>query len=206
MSIERVAPLAPVRIAAPFDHEDWFFELKHDGWRCVAYLLRGRPAELVSRNANVYKRFDGLAAAIAAALPFDAVLDGEIVCLDAAGRSMFYDLFRRRGEPCFYVFDILWLRGRDLRDRPLRERKAILRDLFSVAKDGIIVADHVVGAGVALFDEVCRRDCEGVIAKLADSPYRLLPNGKPPWVKILNDRYSQRPGRQELFNRKKRRS
>ena len=59
-----------------------------------------------------------------------AILDGEIVCLDDRGRSQFYDLMFRRGEPYFYPFDLLYVDGEDLRDLPLVERKAKLRKLI----------------------------------------------------------------------------
>ena len=59
----------------------------------------------------------------------EVILDGEIVCLDAAGKPQFYDLMLRRGEPVFYAFDVLWLDGEDLRERPTVERKRIVKDL-----------------------------------------------------------------------------
>jgi bifunctional non-homologous end joining protein LigD len=58
-------------------------------------------------------------------LDCEAVLDGEIVCLDSNGRPQFYDLLRRRSEPVFYAFDLLWLDGEDLRTRPLVDRKRL---------------------------------------------------------------------------------
>jgi bifunctional non-homologous end joining protein LigD len=93
-----------------------------DEFRALAFV---GPDEtrLVSRKGNVYKSFPGLCAAIRTHLDCEAVLDGEIVIRDAAGRPQFYDLFRRRGrgEPVFYAFDLLWLDGQDLRSRPLLE-------------------------------------------------------------------------------------
>ena len=59
-----------------------------------------------------------------------AILDGEIVCLDPQGRSQFYDLMFRRGQPYFYAFDLLWLDGEDLRELPLLERKTRLKELI----------------------------------------------------------------------------
>ena len=116
------------RAAKPFDHPDWVFELKHDGFRAVAYIEQGK-CRLVSRRDFQYKRFDKLCAAIGKELRVkDAILDGEIVCLDSAGRSIFTPLlFRRSENPCFYAFDLLWLNGRDLRKQPLLERKRLLR-------------------------------------------------------------------------------
>src|SRR5215831_17596875 len=77
----------------------------------------------VSRRGTAYKGFPQLSAAIGAAIPGQAVLDGEIVHLDAEGKPRFYDLMRRRTPQHYYAFDLLWLDGRDLRELPLIERK-----------------------------------------------------------------------------------
>ena len=80
------------------------------------------------------KEARGASAALAKLKAADAILDGEIVCLDGEGRSQFNDLLHRRGQPAFYAFDLLWLNGRDLRTLPLVERKKHLRHL--IAKNG----------------------------------------------------------------------
>ena len=77
----------------------------------MAYIQHGR-CELVSRRGNAFKSFAPLRASLAT-IGSEAILDGEIVCLDAAGKPQFYDLMRQRGEPVFYVFDVLWLDGED---------------------------------------------------------------------------------------------
>jgi len=84
-----------------------------DGFWALAHVDQDQT-RLVSRRANVSKRFTELAAAIHIELDCEAVLDGEIVCLDENGRPQFYDLLRRRGDPVFYAFDLLWLDGKDL--------------------------------------------------------------------------------------------
>ena len=96
MPIPPFTPAAPENIRHAFDHDDYIFELKMDGFRALAHV---GPDEtrLVSRRGNVYKRFTELAAAINRELDCEAVLDGEIVCLDTSGRPRFYDLLRRRG-------------------------------------------------------------------------------------------------------------
>jgi bifunctional non-homologous end joining protein LigD len=116
-----------VRAHEPFDHPDFLYELKHDGWRAVAYI-QGDRCELVSRRGNAFKSFATLRASLAT-IGSEVILDGEIVCLDAAGKPQFYDLMRRRGEPIFYVFDVLWLAGADLRSQPTIERKRILEEI-----------------------------------------------------------------------------
>jgi bifunctional non-homologous end joining protein LigD len=99
----------PRRVADPFDHPDWIFELKHDGFRALAYIGDGR-CDLISRKNNTYKSFGPLRQALAELRLRDAVLDGEIVCLDDEGRSQFNELLHRRGQPAFYAFD-LWPRS-----------------------------------------------------------------------------------------------
>src|ERR1700730_19115092 len=79
--------------------------------------------ELISRKGNIYKSFRTLSAGIANALACEAILDGEIVHLNADGKPQFYDLLRRRSPQYFVAFDLLWLRGRDLRMLPLIERR-----------------------------------------------------------------------------------
>ena len=82
---------------------------------------------LVSRNGHTFAGFDAVRAELARIVTRRAVLDGELVCLDEDGRPDFDALFYRRGRVYFYAFDVLMVGGDDLRDRPLLERKAILR-------------------------------------------------------------------------------
>jgi hypothetical protein len=98
-------PLALARFDAPFDHPDFIFKPKLDGFRAVAYV-EGGACRLVSRNRNAFKTFEGLAQAIAQDLSGrSAILDGEIVRPGADGRPLFYELMRRRGPFSFYAFD-----------------------------------------------------------------------------------------------------
>jgi bifunctional non-homologous end joining protein LigD len=73
-------------VAAAFDGADFLFELKHDWFRCLAYIAEGR-CDLVARRTNYYQRFDSLKAALANLKVTDAILDGELVCLDDEGKS-----------------------------------------------------------------------------------------------------------------------
>jgi bifunctional non-homologous end joining protein LigD len=110
-------PLA--RFDRPFEHPDWIFEPKMDGFRAVAYV-EGGTCRLVSRNHNAFKTFQPLAEAIGQDLSGRAaILDREIVRPGPDGRPLFYELMRRRGPFCFFAFDLLWLDARDPRDRPL---------------------------------------------------------------------------------------
>jgi bifunctional non-homologous end joining protein LigD len=180
-----------------FDHPDWWFELKYDGFRAMAYIQDGK-AELISRKGNAYESFAPLRTQLAT-LGHDVILDGEITLLDGDGRPQFYDLLRRRGEPIFYVFDCLWLDGRDLRSLPLIVRKGILEGI--VPKDSpLLYARYVEAGGVDLYRLVCEQDLEGIVCKHKLSAYG---SDELPWIKVLNPNYSQREGRRELFEKRR---
>src|ERR1700719_1491010 len=114
----------------PFDHPEWVFELKHDGFRSLAVIHDGRT-ELISRNGHPFNSFDPLRKAMTAAGDGKTVLDGEIVCLDKRGRPQFNDLLFHRGEPCFFAFDLLMSEGKDLRTERLTDRKHELRRVLA---------------------------------------------------------------------------
>lgn len=122
--LPRITPIAPTRIRAPFDDPDFVWELKHDGFRALAYVESG-SCQLISRKNIVYKSFTGLATALAGLRVKNAILDGELVVLGSDGRSQFMDLMRRRTQTAlYYVFDMPWADGVDLRPLPLFGAKA----------------------------------------------------------------------------------
>jgi bifunctional non-homologous end joining protein LigD len=187
-------PLSVTRRPQPFDHPDWIFELKHDGFRTLAYVEHGR-CRLMSRNGNEVKSFTSLSLAIADDLKdHSVVLDGEIVCLDSEGRSQFYELLFRRGEPRLCAFDLLWIDGENLKYTSLMDRKRRLRPIIP-SSDRIFYCDHIEQHGVSLFQMACEHDLEGIVAKKKDDPYV---EGTR-WLKIRNKDYSQWVGRHELF-------
>jgi bifunctional non-homologous end joining protein LigD len=137
-----------IRVAEPFDHPDWIFELKHDGFRALAHVDAGR-CSLVSRRRHVYKQFAELQGAIGQTVHArQAILDGEVVCLAPDGRSQFYDLMFHRGRPHFVVFDVLSIDGEDLCQRPLLERKRRLRRILPRGASRLVYLDHVERSGV----------------------------------------------------------
>jgi len=160
-----------VRIPEPFDHLDWLFEPKHDGFRAIADV-RGHVCTLTSRNGHTFTKFKLLAEEIAHSIrAHDAVLDGEIVCLDIDGRSNFHKLLFRREWPYFCAFDLLSVDGEELCERPLIERKRRLRAIMPRIESRLLYVDHVAKRGTALHREACKRDLEGIVAKWADGPY-----------------------------------
>jgi len=196
-----VEPINPVLQREPFDDPNWAFETKFDGFRGIAYVEAGE-CRLISRKGHAYKRFESLRHAIAANVTAEsAILDGEIVCLDEQGRSQFYDLMFRRGQPYFYAFDLLWLDGEDLRELPLVERKSRLKDLIPERPSLLLYLDHIEGQGVDLYHLACGLDLEGIVAKPKASVYR---SEQRPWIKVKNPSYSQAEGRRELFDSRRR--
>jgi hypothetical protein len=101
-----------LRLSEAFDHPDWLFELKHDGFRALAVVELCR-ARFISRQGYEFKQWPQLSEELSHTIRARrAVLDGEIVCLRPDGLSDFYSLMFRRGSPYFYAFDLLELDGR----------------------------------------------------------------------------------------------
>jgi bifunctional non-homologous end joining protein LigD len=189
-----------LRIPEPFDHPDFVFEPKIDGFRALAYV-EGHHATLVSRNGHVFKSWPQLAEEIAHAVRVRrVVLDGEICCLDPDGRSDFKALLFRREWPYFYAFDVLEVDGCDMRRLPLLERKAVLLDVLPTIETRLLYLDHLVQRGCDLYRVACERDLEGIVAKWGRGTYQTDPRGTS-WLKIKNLDYTQMAGRHELFAR-----
>ena len=153
-----------------FDDPDWIVERKLDGVRCLAFR-DGRSVTLESRNRlSLNERYAEIAATLDDQACKRFVVDGEVVGI-SGGRSSFEALQRRghdrRVKIAFYVFDVLWLDGTDL-----RERKAALRDALRFGGGTLRWTPYRrAHEGERLLAEACRDGWEGLIAKRADSPY-----------------------------------
>ncbi len=153
-----------------FDDDAWAFEMKWDGYRALARVTSD-GTEIRSRTGrDLTARFGDLADLRGRINAQEAVLDGEIVVLDDAGRAVFQDLQMGRGTVTYAVFDLLYVDGRWIDDRPYDERRAALRRLNPAAP--LLMSDDVVGRGRALFDAVAERGAEGVVAKRRSGAYR----------------------------------
>jgi bifunctional non-homologous end joining protein LigD len=177
-------PMLATLTDAPFDDPGWVFETKWDGFRAIAVAGPGHAA-LYSRNGiDISRKYPTICAALAK-IKHEAVLDGELVALDEHGRSRFQLLQNagRNSVPLLYcVFDLLYLDGKDLRGKPLLERKAELKRILP-RSSLLLYSDHVVGEGIKAFNRAKRAREEGVIAKLASGRYH---SGKRTreWLKI----------------------
>jgi bifunctional non-homologous end joining protein LigD len=161
----------------------------------LAHIWDGN-CELISRKRNAYKSFNELRENLAKLKVQNAVIDGELVCLDFEGRSLFNELLFRRASPIFYAFDILYLNDRDLRQTPLIERKEKLRAVVEKSQlPDVLCGKYIEGRGVDLFNEVVRRNLEGVVAKRKNGIYTTVSG----WLKVKNPYYTQSERRYELF-------
>jgi DNA ligase D-like protein (predicted ligase) len=155
-----------------FSDPDWIFERKLDGIRCVAIRAGGR-VHLLSRNdLSLNSRYPEVAAALEDEPCAQFALDGEIVAFEGS-RTSFARLAERGHRAVavyYYVFDLTWLEGCDVRELELRTRKRLLRQVVH-ATGTLRLTTHRNEAGEAMFAEACQKGWEGVIAKRADSPY-----------------------------------
>lgn len=196
----KIRPMPLVRLPQAFDAVDWLFEIKHDGFRALAHV-DGHQCRLVSRRGHVFTKWDVLCTEISHSIrAHDAILDGEIVCLDADGRSNFHQLMFRRDWPYFYAFDLLEVDGEDLTGNPLIERKRRLRNIMPRAQSRLLYVDHLERRGCGLYHAACERDLEGIVGKWAKGRYH-TDGVQTSWIKMKNPNYSHATGRRELFER-----
>jgi bifunctional non-homologous end joining protein LigD len=171
--------LATLRTAAP-SGEGWVHEIKFDGYRIQARLDHGEVRLITRKGLDWTSRFPNVAAAMAKLPAKTALIDGEIVVEDERGVSNFSMLQvalkeGRRDAFVYYVFDLLHLDGRDLRELPLIERKAELKRLIDSAKAAgttIRYSEHFDEDGALVLQQACRMTLEGIVSKRADAPYR----------------------------------
>jgi len=180
-----IQPMLATLIKEPFDHSDWIFEVKWDGYRALAEI-RDEGVSLYSRNGiSFHRRYPPIVEALRK-LRFDAVLDGEIVVVDDQGRPDFQMLQHHQGSGSghllYYVFDLLYFRGHDLTGLPLLRRKELLKRILpSVSK--VRLSDHVWKEGVLFYSTAREKGLEGIIAKHSQSVYEAGRRSRQ-WLKV----------------------
>ena len=197
-----VKPMLATLVDAPFDDDRWLFELKWDGYRAVAVVEKD-AVTLTSRKGNdLLHQFPEMKELARAFRSIPVVVDGELCVLDERGRPSFQALQsrlkpelrgmkRRTPSPVtFVVFDLIYADGRDLRERPLEERKRLLESIV-VEERGVLYSKHFAGKGNDLYALAVRNELEGIVGKVRSSPYRSGVRSRE-WVKIKAKR------RQEL--------
>jgi bifunctional non-homologous end joining protein LigD len=189
----RVEPMLATLLKEPFSDPEWLFELKWDGMRALARIEDGK-LELWSRRGRSadaqYPELGVLPERVAAK---QAILDGEIVVLDDDGRASFERLQSRMhaqrpsqallesAPVTYYLFDILYCDGFDLRAVPLIERKQFLRRMLD-QRPPLRYSDHVRGQGRELLDLAREKQVEGIVGKRMSSAY--VEGRSTEWVKL----------------------
>ena len=174
-----IAPALTTLVDAPPSGSSWIHEVKFDGYRMGGRIENGK-AKLITRSGLDWTRkFPTIAKALEKTGIKSGWVDGEIVVPDENGLSSFSAMQRAMSEGddsrmVFYLFDLPYLNGRDLRDLPLIRRKQLLRDtLFAKKTKGVLAySEHHEAEGDAFYKAACNMALEGVVSKRKDSPYR----------------------------------
>jgi bifunctional non-homologous end joining protein LigD len=171
----------------PFNHPEWIFETKLDGYRPIAVIDSAGNARLWSRNRlPLEQKFPTIRDAINELKLRSTILDGEIVALDAGGIPRFQLLQQWQKRPIapviYFLFDLLWSDGRDLTGKTVPQRRERLPEIVNPVP-GIQVGGYIDNRGIDLFRLAKEKGLEGVIAKRKTSIYQ---PGKrsPDWLKI----------------------
>ncbi|MDB6044610.1 MAG: ligase [Gammaproteobacteria bacterium] len=179
--------LATLRDRVP-SGDQWLHEIKYDGYRTQAHLIHGKPVIYTRRGYDWSDKFASITRALPSLPARDSIFDGEVVVPDARGISDFHklqeDLARRRTDRlAYYIFDLLYLDGVDLRAAPLAERKRLLGQLLHAVPAGRIrLSEHIEAEGAQVFAHACAMHLEGIICKARDAPYRS--GRQESWIKV----------------------
>src|SRR5438046_554390 len=189
----RVEPMLATLTDRPFSDPNRLFEIKWDGVRALARIENGASTLLSRTGVDMDNRYPELASLPDALAARQAILDGEIVALDTRGHSDFELLQERmhvrapsknllsRVPVVYFVFDLLYCDGYDLRETPLLDRKQLLYRLLRTSEQ-FRYSDHQLEHGKELFALAEKNGLEGIVAKRADSPY--VSDRSPYWVKL----------------------
>ncbi|WP_034885492.1 non-homologous end-joining DNA ligase [Ensifer aridi] len=177
----RIEPCLALLVDEPPKGSDWVFEVKLDGYRLAVHIEPGRVRVITRGGYDWTERFPTIADDARLLAVETAILDGEAVVLDEKGRSDFGMLQRALGRlpspyeasaVIFYVFDLLYLDGRDLRRLPLRHRRRLLKPLVAGCEGAIRLSEEVEANGEEFLRIACAHGLEGIIAKHREKPYR----------------------------------
>lgn len=182
-----VEPMLATLVPSAPTGDRWLHEIKFDGYRLLAHIEAGR-VKLLTRSGLDWTRKFGKGVLLALQeLPLgSAVIDGELVVETASGATDFSalqaDLSADRTERfVFYVFDLVYLDGYDLRSLPLIERKKLLEKLVPHGNGIVRFSGHLEESGAMVLQHACRLSLEGIVSKRRDAPYR--PGRGKTWVK-----------------------
>ena len=181
-----IPPELPRLVTSVPEGSQWIHEMKYDGYRMQAQVKNGIVNFYTRSGLDWASSFPYIMNALANLNIHNAILDGEVVAMDDKGRTNFQQLqnsLKAKSDKHlrYYIFDLLYLDGEDLRNRPLLERKELLRDVLKGAEKLLQYSEHLTEDGKGFFELSCEHQLEGVISKQADSTYHSGRNDL--WVK-----------------------
>lgn len=177
-----IPPMLATPDGKPFDSKDWLFEIKYDGYRIVAYINKGQVRLKTRKNVDYTNKFQLIADELKQ-WNAQTVVDGEIVVLNDEGVSDFNALQNySNGEVYYYVFDLLFYRGKSYMDKPLIQRKEKLQKVLPKSPF-VRYCDHIEKEGREMFEWAETKGLEGLIAKRSASIYRPGVKSKD-WLKV----------------------
>lgn len=182
-----VEPMLASLVSSAPTGEKWLHEIKFDGYRLLARIEAGQVKLLTRSGLDWTKKFGkGVLVALQDLPMGSAIIDGELVVETASGATDFSALQAdlsadRTGRFVFYVFDLLYLDGYDLKSLPLIERKNLLEKLVPSGNGIVRFSGHLDESGAMVLQHACRLSLEGIVSKLRDAPYR--PGRGKSWVK-----------------------
>lgn len=167
-------PMLATKINEPFNNADWIFEIKWDGYRCIASNIDDK-IQLKSRGNISYNTVYQPIYDAFKEWGVNVVVDGEIIVVNEEGKADFEALQKwqqtKEGQLIYYVFDLLWLDGINLMNEPLKRRKDILKKIIP-AKGEIKFSDSIEEYGIDFFEIAKTNDLEGIVAKKKNSLYQ----------------------------------
>lgn len=186
----------------PFDHKDYIFEPKMDGFRAILSKMNNQTTLYTRHQTIVTDRFPELQTV---PIDHDVILDGEVVCYDPKNGSVDFEAvmerFQTRSERMIerkritrpvtmVVFDILYYAGQDLRKLPLLERKAVLENVLA-DQESFSKSRFIEEQGISFFKAIQNAGLEGIVAKKTGPHTRYTAGRSDQWLKIINWQYEK---------------
>jgi bifunctional non-homologous end joining protein LigD len=201
-----IKPMLATLVDKPFNNKDWVFEVKWDGIRSIFYVHKTKEIfKLQSRNGiDITHRYPEIIESLKQVIKYNesAIFDGEIVVLNKEGYPEFgshkvrmsinsdreISRLSKTIPATYYLFDILYYDGQDLRNRDYIDRRKVLSEILSQSNDNkkrVRISDYIEQQGVAVFENIKKMNLEGIIAKRKNSRYIQGTRSKD-WLKIKN--------------------
>src|SRR5438552_8702633 len=183
-----IPPQLATLVKEPPSGDEWLHELKFDVYRMLCRVDRGRVTVWNRNGKDWTEKFQNVVEAVKSLKATSAMLDGEIVIVDAQGRSSFQKLQRAIGKAtttgfAYEVFDLIYLDRFSLTQTPLKHRKELLKNLVGSNSHGVSrYSEHINGSGDEFFKDACECGIEGIVSKLANSHYESTRNRN--WLKV----------------------